>query len=92
MPADYIAIGPVFATKTKDDPDPVVGLEGVTKVARAIGSIPLVAIGGIGEGDLSDVIGAGAASAAMISSILGNSDGIAEAFKRLSYTIRSHTR
>jgi thiamine-phosphate pyrophosphorylase len=47
--ADYLAIGPVFATGSKDNPDPVVGLEGV-KAARALTRLPLVAIGGITSG------------------------------------------
>ena len=44
--ADYLAIGPVFATSSKANPDPVVGLEGV-RAARALTRKPLVAIGGI---------------------------------------------
>ena len=47
MPIDYIAIGPIFATATKADPDPVLGLDGVRRVRDVIGGIPLVAIGGI---------------------------------------------
>ncbi len=48
--ADYLAIGPVFATGSKDNPDPVVGMEGV-KAARALTRLPLVAIGGITGGE-----------------------------------------
>jgi thiamine-phosphate pyrophosphorylase len=44
--ADYIAVGPVFATGTKLDAEPVIGLEGVRR-ARAVTSKPLVAIGGL---------------------------------------------
>jgi thiamine-phosphate pyrophosphorylase len=67
--ADYIAIGPVFATGTKEDPDPVVGLDGVRR-ARALTSKPLVAIGGITLGNARSVIDAGADSAAVISGLL----------------------
>jgi thiamine-phosphate pyrophosphorylase len=67
--ADYIAIGPVFATGTKEDPDPVVGLDGVRR-ARALTCKPLVAIGGITLGNARSVIDAGADSAAVISGLL----------------------
>ena len=45
-PADYLAVGPVFATSSKADPDPVIGLEGVRQ-AEQLTDKPLVAIGGI---------------------------------------------
>ena len=67
--ADYIAIGPVFATKTKENPDPVVGLEGVRAV-RALTSKPLVAIGGITRANARAVIDAGADSVAVIGDLL----------------------
>ena len=44
--ADYLAVGPVFSTRSKANPDPVIGLEGVRR-ARALTRKPLVAIGGI---------------------------------------------
>ena len=67
--ADYIAIGPVFATGTKVNPDPVVGLEGVRR-ARAFTTKPLVAIGGITRANARSVIEAGADSVAVISGLL----------------------
>jgi thiamine-phosphate pyrophosphorylase len=67
--ADYLAIGPVFATSSKDNPDPVVGLEGV-KAARALTRLPLVAIGGITSENGREVIEAGADSVAVISGLL----------------------
>jgi thiamine-phosphate pyrophosphorylase len=67
--ADYLAIGPVFATGSKDNPDPVVGLEGV-KAARALTRLPLVAIGGITSENGRAVIEAGADSVAVISGLL----------------------
>lgn len=70
LPVDYVAIGPVFATATKSDSSPVVGLAGVRAVRAAIGDIPLVAIGGIDRGNLDTVIAAGADSAAMISAMV----------------------
>ncbi len=66
--ADYLAIGPVFATSSKANPDPTVGLEGVAQ-ARRLAAKPLVAIGGIGLGSAPDVLQAGADSVAMISAL-----------------------
>jgi thiamine-phosphate pyrophosphorylase len=68
-PADYVAIGPVYATLSKKVPDPVVGLEGV-RLARTMTTKPLVAIGGIARNNCSAVIGAGADSVAVISDLL----------------------
>jgi thiamine-phosphate pyrophosphorylase len=68
-PADYVAIGPVFATLSKQVPDPVVGIEGV-RVARAITAKPLVAIGGINRANCAAVMQAGADSVAVISDLI----------------------
>ena len=68
-PADYVAIGPVYATLSKKVPDPVVGLEGV-RLARTMTTKPLVAIGGIGRANCSAVIDAGADAVAVISDLL----------------------
>lgn len=67
--ADYIAIGPVFATKTKADASEVVGLEGVRR-AREITTKPLVAIGGITRANASAVRDAGADAIAVISGLV----------------------
>lgn len=66
---DYIAIGPVFATASKANPDPVVGLEGV-RIARSLTKRPLVAIGGITQDSARSVVEAGADSLALISALL----------------------
>jgi thiamine-phosphate pyrophosphorylase len=53
---DYVAFGPVFATGSKERPDPVVGLERLAEAARRVdGRVPLVAIGGIGPEHIQDV-------------------------------------
>lgn len=70
--ADYIAIGPVFATSTKLNAEPVVGLEGVRR-ARALTTRPLVAIGGITLENAASVIDAGADSIAVIGALLQTS-------------------
>jgi thiamine-phosphate pyrophosphorylase len=67
--ADYIAIGPVFATSTKPDAEPVIGLEGVRR-ARTLTRKPLVAIGGITRANARSVINSGANSVAVISALL----------------------
>lgn len=66
---DYIAIGPVFPTQTKANPDPVVGIGGVRAV-RAVTSRPLVAIGGITLDNAGDVIRAGADAVAVTRDLL----------------------
>jgi len=66
--ADYVAVGPVFATSTKADAEPVVGLEGVRR-ARALTNKPIVAIGGITLENARSVIEAGADSVAVISGL-----------------------
>jgi thiamine-phosphate pyrophosphorylase len=80
--ADYIAVGPVFATGSKANPDPVIGLEGVRR-ARALTRKPLVAIGGITRANCRSVIEAGADSVAVISDLLREPGKSAEAFLRL---------
>jgi len=80
--ADYLAIGPVFATSSKDRPDPVVGLEGVRR-ARQLTRKPLVAIGGITRANAAAVIGAGADSVAVISDLLRDPRKSAEEFFRI---------
>jgi thiamine-phosphate pyrophosphorylase len=73
--ADYVAIGPVFATGTKADTEPVVGLEGVRR-ARALTTKPLVAIGGITRANARGVIDAGADSVAVISALLVEGESV----------------
>ena len=80
--ADYIAIGPVFSTSSKANPDPVVGLEGVRQ-ARALTRKPLVAIGGINRANCRSVIEAGADSVAVISDLMREPRKSAEDFCRI---------
>ncbi|HEX7177937.1 MAG TPA: thiamine phosphate synthase [Pyrinomonadaceae bacterium] len=70
MPVDYIAIGPVFDTASKERPHPVVGLDGVRRARAAVGSAPLVAIGGITRHNARAVIDAGADCVAVIGALL----------------------
>jgi len=66
--ANYIAIGPIYQTKTKENPDPVVGLE-LIREARKLTDRPLVAIGGINHERAPEVIAAGADCVAAISAL-----------------------
>jgi thiamine-phosphate pyrophosphorylase len=80
--ADYLAIGPVFTTSSKENPDPVVGLEGV-RLARLITTKPLVAIGGITRANCRSVLDVGADSVAVISDLVNNPRVAAEEFLRI---------
>ncbi|HEX8475737.1 MAG TPA: thiamine phosphate synthase [Pyrinomonadaceae bacterium] len=70
LPVDYIAIGPIFTTSSKENPDAVVGLDGLRRVRAEIGAIPLVAIGGITPENARVVLDAGADSVALISALV----------------------
>jgi thiamine-phosphate pyrophosphorylase len=73
--ADYVAVGPVFATGTKLDAGAVIGLDGVRR-ARALTTKPIVAIGGITRGNARSVIDAGADSVAVISALIANGESV----------------
>lgn len=79
LPIDYLAIGPIFATTSKADTAPVLGLDGLRIVRDAIGDFPLVAIGGITGDNAQEVIQRGADSVAVISALLSNSSRIPQA-------------
>jgi len=80
--ADYLAVGPVFVTLAKSNPDPVVGLDGV-RAAHGLTRKPLVAIGGITRVNCRSVIEAGADSVAVISDLLLGPRKSAEEFCRI---------
>ena len=85
LPIDYIAIGPIFQTTSKANPDPVVGLDGLRAVRDVVGDIPLVAIGGITEANAAAVIDAGAESVALISALLSvGPEALPQHFRALS--------
>ncbi len=81
--ADYIGVGPVFATGTKPDAGEALGLRTLEKITAAV-SIPVVAIGGITLENVGGAFGAGASGVAVISAIVGAEDmtTAARAFKR----------
>jgi thiamine-phosphate pyrophosphorylase len=85
LPIDYLAIGPVFTTTTKENPDESVGIEGVKRVRDAIGDFPLVAIGGITMENCRGVFTSGANSIAVIKSVLFPPDKIAENLRNFTH-------
>ncbi len=76
--ADYIGLGPVFPTPSKDDAAPPIGLEGVAAVREAV-DIPIVAIGGITIDNIEEVIQAGSDGIAVISAVASAPDMVAAA-------------
>jgi thiamine-phosphate pyrophosphorylase len=87
LPIDYLAIGPIFATSTKKDTEPIVGLEGLRSVAAIASGLPIVAIGGITLTNAPAVIAAGASSVAVISALLTPNDSISERTRNLIETL-----
>lgn len=71
--ADYVALSPIFDTSTKSDAGPGKGLEILEGIKSAV-SIPVIAIGGIGKGNVRQVIDAGADGVAVISAVVGQKD------------------
>jgi thiamine-phosphate pyrophosphorylase len=80
---DVIAVGPVFPTTGKERPDPVVGV-GFVRWARERTDKPLVAIGGIGAGNIRQVLDAGADAAAVIGAVCRGGDVKANALRLLA--------
>ena len=87
LPIDYLAIGPIFATTTKENPDPVVGLHRIKRVRDAIGDLPLVAIGGIDISNVHNVLDAGADSAAIISDLFVAGTPLGDRFRALEAVV-----
>ena len=80
-PVDYVALGPIFGTTSKDRPDPAVGVEELRRL-RPLTSKPLVAIGGITRGNALSVFDAGADSVAVIGDLLAGCTSAAEIRRR----------
>ncbi len=84
LPVAYIAFGPMYSTATKSDTEPEVGLDLLRSACKLASPIPIVAIGGINKHNIAAVLSTGAASAAVISAIVGQPADIAENFTRLT--------
>ncbi len=83
MPVDYLAIGPVYPTSTKQNPDPVTGL-GLVRQVRSLTALPLVAIGGITRENAAAVRRAGADAVAVIGDLVHPAEPEARARELLS--------
>jgi len=86
--ADYLGVGPVFATKTKKDAKEPIGIEGLRKNVQAV-NIPVVAIGSINRNNVLDVLKTGVAGVAVISAIAGAENPEEEA-KKLLEIVRNY--
>ena len=86
--ADYLGVGPVFATKTKKDAKEPIGIEGLRKIVQAV-NIPVVAIGSINRNNVLDVLKTGVAGVAVISAIAGAENPEEEA-KKLLEIVRNY--
>jgi thiamine-phosphate pyrophosphorylase len=87
---DYVGLGPVFATATKPDAAPALGLAGARAIAARL-PVPWIAIGGIDAANAADVIAAGAAGIAVVSAICA-ADDPAEAAAGLRRAIAEGSR
>ncbi len=85
MGADYVGLGPIYTTGSKDDAGPACGLEALKKVKTAVG-IPVVAIGGITKGNAAETLRNGADGLAVISAVLAHPD-IGEAVREMAAVI-----
>lgn len=83
LPIDYLAIGPVFGTAGKENPEPVIGLDALRMVREATAPLPLVAIGGITHENAREVFAAGADSIAMIGALVGRGGKIEVRMRRM---------
>jgi thiamine-phosphate pyrophosphorylase len=81
--ADYLGVGPVFATPTKPDAAPPIGIDGLTTIRRQI-SIPIVAIGGINQANAAEVIRTGVNGIAVVSAVVAAADVTAAARQLIS--------
>jgi thiamine-phosphate pyrophosphorylase len=74
-PADYLALGPIFGTSSKDNPDPVVGIDELRRL-RPLTDRPLVAIGGITRANVNSVLDAGADAVAIIGDLFAGDGNV----------------
>lgn len=90
FPIDYVAIGPVFATKTKENPDNIIGIKSIKNVREAIGDFPLVAIGGINLENFQEVLETGANSVAIISDLVSDADEITQKLREFHHQMQNN--
>jgi thiamine-phosphate pyrophosphorylase len=78
MPVDYVAFGPIFKTLTKENPDPIAGLEALRAVRTILGTLPVVAIGGITLANAEEAWRAGADAVSSIAALVSDPPRIPE--------------
>lgn len=83
MPVDYVACGPIFKTSTKDNPEPITGLETLRAVRSIVGSLPVVAIGGITFANADEAWCAGADAVSSIAALVSDASRIAENMRQM---------
>ncbi len=83
MPVDYVAFGPIFKTSTKENPDPIAGLEALRGVRTIVGSLPVVAIGGITLANAEEAWKAGADAVSSIAALVSDPSRIPENMRQM---------
>jgi thiamine-phosphate pyrophosphorylase len=83
MPVDYVAFGPIFKTSTKENPDPIAGLDALRAVRTIAGALPVVAIGGITLANTEEVWKAGADAVSSIAALVSEPSRIAENMRQM---------
>ena len=83
MPVDYVAFGPIFMTSTKENPDPIAGLEALRAVCTIVGALPVVAIGGITLANAQQAWSAGADAVSSIAALVSDPSRIPENLRQM---------
>jgi thiamine-phosphate pyrophosphorylase len=83
MPVDYVAFGPIFKTSTKENPDPIAGLEALRAVRSIVGALPVVAIGGITLANAEQAWRAGADAVSSIAALVSDPSRIPANMRQL---------
>src|SRR5712691_6962169 len=83
MPVDYVAFGPIFKSSTKENPDPIAGLEALRGVRTIVGSLPVVAIGGITLANAEEAWKAGADAVSSIAALISDPSRIRENMRKM---------
>jgi len=83
MAVDYVAFGPIFMTSTKENPDPIAGLDALPAVRTIVGALPVVAIGGITLANAEQAWRAGADAVSLIAALVSDPSGISENMRQM---------
>ncbi len=83
MPVDYVAFGPIFKTSTKENPDPVAGVDALLTVRTIAGALPVVAIGGITMANAEEAWRSGADAVSSIAALVSDPSKISENLRQM---------